>query len=315
MPKQAIRHVLLILAGGSAAFLVPWTIYLQSTLPDRFGTGNWRLAWVGFDVALLTCFAVAAWLGWRRRRGVVPAMTVTAALLCCDAWFDVMLDWGGPGEWSSIAMAALAELPVAVLLASWARPLLTAGMRSRPFAVTDIELHTDPGYRRLQETLSVNGPSTIAGLAKTLSLPAHELQRMLDRLAQAGRVTRRRDGRWRVTKLNLRPPVATELADADQARLRAFYDAKYDHELRLFGWAARHREQFGSWGRGHRASTYLTERELAEFTQEYEELLTRYCLLHDSSAAGTREVAIRWYAFPQPEDASDVIGIESPNHA
>lgn len=64
-----IRRVLLAFIGVGAVVLVPWTTYLAGTLPDDHG----RLAWVGFDIALACCFAVATWLGARRRRGAVPA--------------------------------------------------------------------------------------------------------------------------------------------------------------------------------------------------------------------------------------------------
>ncbi len=38
---------------------------------------------------------------------------VSATLLCCDAWFDMTLSWGGRGQWSSLVAAALIELPTA----------------------------------------------------------------------------------------------------------------------------------------------------------------------------------------------------------
>jgi hypothetical protein len=63
-----IRRLLLVIIVGAGAFLVPWTWYLAGSLPDKHGTDQWRLAWVGFDAALVGCFVAAAWLGWRRRR-------------------------------------------------------------------------------------------------------------------------------------------------------------------------------------------------------------------------------------------------------
>jgi hypothetical protein len=87
-----IRRVLLVFLGAAAVCLVPWTGYLAQTLPDRYEASQWRTAWVGFDVALACCFAGAAWLGLRRR-AAVPLLVAAAALLCCDAWFDVVLDW------------------------------------------------------------------------------------------------------------------------------------------------------------------------------------------------------------------------------
>jgi hypothetical protein len=110
------RRVLLAFVGSAAAGLLPWTIYLAQTLPDRHASNSWKLAWVGFDTGLLLLFAAATVLGLRRRRAAVPLLAATAALLCADAWFDVVLDWDTPGRWVSVAMALLLELPAAVLL-------------------------------------------------------------------------------------------------------------------------------------------------------------------------------------------------------
>ena len=126
-----IRRLLLVFLGGAAVCLVPWIVYLAQSLPDRYDTGQWRAAWVGFDIALLCCFAGAAWLGLRRRRAAVPLLVATAALLCCDAWFDVVLDWESSERWTSVFLAAVAEVPIAVLLLVAARRLLAANPRRR----------------------------------------------------------------------------------------------------------------------------------------------------------------------------------------
>lgn len=63
-----IRRMVLVFLTGAAVCLLPWTVYLAHTLPDRYDTCQWRAAWVGFDIALLLCFAAAAWLGLRPHR-------------------------------------------------------------------------------------------------------------------------------------------------------------------------------------------------------------------------------------------------------
>ncbi|WP_147403849.1 hypothetical protein [Nocardia panacis] len=77
------RRVLLAVTAGGALFLVPWTLWLAVQLPNGYTTYEWRLAWVGFDVLLLTGLACSAWLGLRRRRAAVPVLNATAALLGC----------------------------------------------------------------------------------------------------------------------------------------------------------------------------------------------------------------------------------------
>jgi hypothetical protein len=122
------RRVLLLLTITAAVCLIPWTAYLALNLPEQHHTDQWRLAWVGFDTALIGCFATAAWLDWRRRRLAIPMLGVTAALLCCDAWFDIMLESGSTARRSSVLMAALFEVPLAGFLVLRAR-ILVAGVR------------------------------------------------------------------------------------------------------------------------------------------------------------------------------------------
>lgn len=93
--------------------LVPWTIFLGFSLPDQYRAHHWRLAWAGFDCLLLVGLSVTGYLGWHRRQAVIPALIGTATLLICDAWFDITLDLGTSDVWSSVASAALIELPLA----------------------------------------------------------------------------------------------------------------------------------------------------------------------------------------------------------
>lgn len=109
---------------GCCLILAGWIVLLALTLPINYVTGQWRLAWIGFDVALLFGLALTGWAALRRRQIVVAAALVTATLLCCDAWFDTMLSWGGPDAWQSIVSALLVELPLAGLLLAVARRVL-----------------------------------------------------------------------------------------------------------------------------------------------------------------------------------------------
>ncbi|GAA3778436.1 hypothetical protein [Streptomyces chiangmaiensis] len=104
--------------------LVPWTIYLAVSLPDRFEARHWPWVWVGFDVMLLVTLAGAGVAVRLRRQVLVPLSFVAATLLLCDAWFDVSLSWGKEDVWASAASAVLVELPLAVLLIMRARRAL-----------------------------------------------------------------------------------------------------------------------------------------------------------------------------------------------
>ncbi len=113
---QLARWVTLLLILVAAG-LVPWTLYLTFALPSRHVTSHYDLAWVGFDVALTASFAATAWAAFRGSQWLVPLAAVTATMLVCDAWFDVVTSQSGGEMWEAVAEAALAELPLATLCA------------------------------------------------------------------------------------------------------------------------------------------------------------------------------------------------------
>jgi hypothetical protein len=104
-----------LLLGLVAVALVPWTLYLTFTLPSRHLTFHYDLAWVGFDVALACVFAATTLAALRRSHWLVPLAAVTATMLCCDAWFDIVTSQGGGDTWEAVAEAVFAELPLAAL--------------------------------------------------------------------------------------------------------------------------------------------------------------------------------------------------------
>jgi hypothetical protein len=115
---------ILVFIVGSCIVLAAWIGVLAVTLPRFYHTGNWRGAWVGFDVALLGAFAATGWAAWRRRQLLIICLVVVATLLVCDAWFDVALDVRTPGFLASLLSAILVELPIALLAIFMARRLL-----------------------------------------------------------------------------------------------------------------------------------------------------------------------------------------------
>jgi hypothetical protein len=104
--------------------LAAWIGLLAVTLPRYYRTGAWRGAWVGFDIAEFAAFAMTGWALWRRRQILIVCLVVLATLLCCDAWFDVVLDARTSGFWLSVVQAALVELPLAAVAIAGARRLL-----------------------------------------------------------------------------------------------------------------------------------------------------------------------------------------------
>jgi hypothetical protein len=131
LAPERLRRIFLVAVTTASLVLIPWIGYLAVSLPDRHVAGQWKAAWVGFDIVLVGFLAGTAWCAWQRRQLLVPAAIVTATLLICDAWFDVLLDWGTPDMWWSLATAALGELPLAALLLWVALRLLRLIQRIR----------------------------------------------------------------------------------------------------------------------------------------------------------------------------------------
>jgi hypothetical protein len=104
--------------------LVGWIIVLGLTLHRSFHAQHWKGAWLGFDLILLAAFASTGWAFWRGRQIVIVCLIVTGTLLCCDAWFDVLLDAGSSDVWVSVASAVVVELPLAFLMFNGARRLI-----------------------------------------------------------------------------------------------------------------------------------------------------------------------------------------------
>jgi hypothetical protein len=117
----------------SAAVLVPWTVYLGVSLPNRYVARHWTLTWVGFDAILILMFACTAALGLLRRELVALAAFASGVLLLCDAWFDITT--ANPHDRPiSIATAVVAEAPIAALLISSALRLVRVTAR-RVYAI------------------------------------------------------------------------------------------------------------------------------------------------------------------------------------
>lgn len=122
--SQRRRRMVIAASLAGVLLLAVWIGVLEVKLPPRYRAGGWRLAWVGFDIGLLAVFAATAWAAWRRRQILILCLIVLATLMCCDAWFDTMLDWGTRNFMFSVLSAVVIELPVAAVALIGARRLL-----------------------------------------------------------------------------------------------------------------------------------------------------------------------------------------------
>jgi hypothetical protein len=118
-----LRFVVIALTFMGAAVLIPWIVYLSTSLPQTYSVRTWDVVWVGFDIALATCLAATGWWVLQRRQIAMFGLIVVAALLMCDAWFDVCLAWNTSGQTASLLSAAV-EVPLALVLAGSAVRIL-----------------------------------------------------------------------------------------------------------------------------------------------------------------------------------------------
>ena len=112
---RRLRPWLLLVVGGVAVALLPWTAYLSATLPAEHLANHWDIAWAGLDgfeaAALVVLFIVVV-----RRSPFVPMFAAVAGTaLICDAWFDVMTAGTGRSLHWAIIEALVAEIPLAAL--------------------------------------------------------------------------------------------------------------------------------------------------------------------------------------------------------
>ena len=113
--SRGLRRLVIIGFAVAGVGLLPWTIWLATSLNPRHVTNRWDLAWSGFDSALAVMFLLTALAAWRRSPWVGIAAGATGTLLVTDAWFDVVLESHADELRIAILFAAGAELPVAAL--------------------------------------------------------------------------------------------------------------------------------------------------------------------------------------------------------
>jgi hypothetical protein len=118
------RRLFLLGTIACCVLLAAWIGVLAVTLPRYYRAGDWRGAWVGFDVAELAAFVATAWAAWRGRQLLIICLVVLATLLFADAWFDVTLDVRTQGFLPSLLSALFIEIPLAAAAIFGARRLL-----------------------------------------------------------------------------------------------------------------------------------------------------------------------------------------------
>jgi hypothetical protein len=110
-----LRKPVIVVFGAIGIGLIPWTVWLSSTLKPEHTTHRWDLAWSGFDTGLALAFLGTAVAAWRRSPWVGAFAAATGTLLITDAWFDIVLESRVDEMRTAIVEAAIGELPGAAL--------------------------------------------------------------------------------------------------------------------------------------------------------------------------------------------------------
>jgi hypothetical protein len=135
------RPLVITISLAATMAFVGWIAVLALTLPARYLGNHWNVAWVGFDVMLLISLVATGWAMAGRRPWAGAALMVSAAVLVCDAWFDVTTASGATTTLISIGLSAV-ELPAAAGLAWAAIHLPVRGARSVRTSTTAHSLHS-----------------------------------------------------------------------------------------------------------------------------------------------------------------------------
>ena len=140
------RLSLPVFLAAAALFLLPWSAWLASSLPCRYLSEHWGIAWAGFDIALAAALALTGVAAFRRAPWLDRAAVAAATLLAADAWFDVVTSRGAAAVTLATTEAVALELPVA-LLCLWLIPrVATRHERGVPAATTATTTTTEGAF-------------------------------------------------------------------------------------------------------------------------------------------------------------------------
>jgi hypothetical protein len=128
-----------VFLAASALFLVPWSVWLASSLPCRYLSEHWGIAWAGFDTALAAALALTCVAALRHAPWLDRAAIAAATLLATDAWFDVVTSRGAAAVALATTEAVAVELPIALLCIWVAKRFATSATRDRNAIATTHE--------------------------------------------------------------------------------------------------------------------------------------------------------------------------------
>ena len=127
-----------VLFLAAALVLVPWLGWLAISLPCRYLSRHWGIAWAVFDAGLALALASTGFAALRQAPWLDRAAVASATLLAADAWFDVLTSRGARAFALATSEALAIELPLALLCIRVAHACATPAARDHhPLATTN----------------------------------------------------------------------------------------------------------------------------------------------------------------------------------
>ena len=143
---KRLRPSLPVFLAASALFLLPWSAWLASSLPCRYLSEHWGIAWAGFDTALAATLALTCVGALRRAPWLDRAAVAAATLLAADAWFDVVTSRGAAAVALATTEAVAVELPIALLCLWLMRRVASRHDRGVPAATSTTTTTTEGAF-------------------------------------------------------------------------------------------------------------------------------------------------------------------------
>ena len=113
LPPSKLRFWVAGVFALAGFALLPWTIWLATSLEPHHETTQWDLAWSGFDTGLALVFLLTAIAALRGSPWVGACAAALGTLLIADAWFDIVLESHYDERRMAVLLALFVELPTA----------------------------------------------------------------------------------------------------------------------------------------------------------------------------------------------------------
>ncbi|MEU6464373.1 helix-turn-helix domain-containing protein [Streptomyces sp. NPDC046976] len=169
----------------------------------------------------------------------------------------------------------------------------------------------NPLRRRILEYLGRHGEANSTVLARELGESSGTTSYHLRKLAEQRlieEIPEKSGGRerwWRTLPFRHTTPDPATMTQDEYAAAAQLAHLKIEFDTALYHRA--HQEYRGpeGWAQVQRSGTWMTREELLAFMRDYRALLDRYGHSREEAPEGARPMLMRYYAVPEPAEASD----------